>query len=707
MLIPHTRYPRFMLTIKHPILGVMDVTSYVDSWEYELGDVSGIGTGGSGADSVISILTFTLRNSGQNLYYWDEDAIIDESIPLDDLKEFPDDSKAVDLFTYLFQIEPNLARKSFSPRDQLTPWNKDAPLLYQNREVELYFADDPAKDLELLCRMYVSDIEPGRSTVRVKALDPAKMLQRAYILEKREYGSQGGVPAETVIEQIINNNVPDYANYAVTDVQPTHYDTESFPVPEQPNVETFILKREPITITGEAVDIYFTQTPIDPSLITTDGRQVTIDLSGYSELVGVELTYTYQVESFLYCPVPSQFMLTPYVPEYQSVWDAIQDIATQRGWYLGYRMVDGAWRLAFIEPPREKTIPDWTLTADHDFYTQDLATSDKDIRNLVKITYRNKATGKREAITVKDQDSIDLHSLSAMEIEEADTSNIDTTEEAFRMANSALHDLSSLTATTNIVMPLFPDIKLFDLIAVENKFISSTVDLFAVDSIRHSWSSGRLRTELVGSGKVIGGVKRWLKKETRPGRAEPITRGDIAPEQIDTDRLGRGATTTEKIAAGAITEESHFEFVAQQLDSTTSLDWVEIPNCSLSFVLLEKAIVIISGQIQTHALNSAPGHKGTGMTTDIDWWLNDTQRLWFGFQSVSSDMGGDYSNPRASASAGSNQSFTRIIELPAGDYTVSARFKASPPRDIISNDPIGNYEALVGTRGIFVAILKR
>ena len=184
-------------------------------------------------------------------------------------------------------------------------------------------------------------------------------------------------------------------------------------------------------------------------------------------------------------------MITPYEVQYKTVWEAIQDIATQRGWYLGFKMVNGEWKLSFLEPPRSKTTPDWTLTADDDIYTQDLTISAKDVRNLIKITYRDKTTGKRESVIVEDEASQARHGLMSMEIEESDTSNIDTEEEALRMANSALHDLSSQTSNTNINMPLFMDIDLFDIIAVENQFLSSTVDLFAVDSVSHSWSKGK------------------------------------------------------------------------------------------------------------------------------------------------------------------------------------------------------------------------
>ena len=118
-----------------------------------------------------------------------------------------------------------------------------------------------------------------------------------------------------------------------------------------------------------------------------------------------------------------------------------------------------------------------------------------------------------------------------------------------------------------------------------------------------------MRTDLICSGQVVGGKKRWLTKETRPGRAEPITRGDIAPEQIDTDRLGTGATTTEKIAEGAITEENVFQFQTNGFDTTNSETPVLIPNYSLEFTLNNTSIVFLSGVLGVR-LDYGPGGQG-------------------------------------------------------------------------------------------------
>lgn len=689
MLIPRTRYPKFAMYIRHPLLGRVDVTSYVDSWEFKRGDVGGIGTGGSGADSVVSILTFTLRNSGQNLYAWDANAEVDETRQIDESKEIPDSMPAKDFFAYLFGVDPELQIESFSPRANAW-WNQGEPLLDDSRKVELWESEEG--ELKLRCIMLINEVKPDKSRVKVTALDPAQILQRAYILDKKTYGTEEGTPAETVIQQIIVENAPNF-------VSPDEItSTETFDIDTNP--QTFTLQHEPISLLSVSVtDWTLTSRELSPAEYTLNGNQITINIpEDPLSMFGVTFVYIKPLD-FFYCPVPSQFMITPYEVQYKTVWEAIQDIATQRGWYLGFKMVNGEWKLSFLEPPRSKTTPDWTLTADDDIYTQDLTISAKDVRNLIKITYRDKSTGKRESVIVEDKASQARHGLMAMEIEEADTSNIDTEEEALRMANSALHDLSSQTSNTNINMPLFMDIDLFDIIAVENQFLSSTVDLFAVDSVSHSWSKGKKRTDLICSGKVVGGKKRWLTKETRPGRAEPITRGDIAPEQIDTDRLGTGATTTEKIAEGAITEENVFQFQTDGFDTTNSETPVLIPNYSLEFTLNNTSIVFLNG-VLTVKLDRGSGAFGFSSDVQgiIEWELYKdgilAESLWRGIASHSVLEEG------LSFGLVTSLSFSKALLLQAGNYQVKATFCTGFSSAYPSVVGVGN-------RSINAIVLKR
>jgi hypothetical protein len=244
----------------------------------------------------------------------------------------------------------------------------------------------------------------------------------------------------------------------------------------------------------------------------------------------------------LHCPVSPGFMVTPYEVEHQSVWDAVQKAVAQIGWFIGYRWdptID-EFRLTLMEPPRDKdaSTADFTLDYEDDIYIEDLEISDKDIRNAVRVTYRDAATGQRKYVTATNSTSIAEYGRRAMQIEEADTSLIDTEAEALRLANAAIADLSQLTSTDRITMPLLPEIDVFSGIVVNNPRTLEGEGFYAVESVRHTidYGGNRFRTEAIASGKVIGAHTRWLEMQTRPGspgepdHPTPIT--DITPGAV-------------------------------------------------------------------------------------------------------------------------------------------------------------------------------
>lgn len=246
----------------------------------------------------------------------------------------------------------------------------------------------------------------------------------------------------------------------------------------------------------------------------------------------------------LYTPVSPNYPLTTFEVDYQSVWDAIQRIAGQRGWFLGYRWDSEAhtFRLTFMEPPRTKdaSTADFSLDWNENLRVQSLDIKSADVRNVVKVTYRDKTSGKRNTVTVEDADSIAAFGggkvgRRAMEIEEADASHINSEGLALEMAHSALHDLKDLTTTSRITMPLTPAMDVFTGVTVVNPRLSSTVDFYAVESVEHAmeWSSGGFKasTEIVCSGRVIGGHGKWLRLQTRPGAAGNPVRPVDSPTQ--------------------------------------------------------------------------------------------------------------------------------------------------------------------------------
>ncbi len=246
--------------------------------------------------------------------------------------------------------------------------------------------------------------------------------------------------------------------------------------------------------------------------------------------------YVLDAPPLLYCPIPSDMTFEGMDVEYLSVWDAIQNIAKQVGWYLGYRWNGSQYALTFMEPPRGSKTVNYELGYVDDLYAEKLEIGDSEIRNSLTLTYRDKDTGKRVTLSPKDheelinQDSVDEYRLRAMQIEEGDTSLIDTQEKALHFGSLCIWDLSELSATDRVEMPLFPQLDIFDTFTLENPKTSSEEEFYSVQSIRHTLrysGTGRFRTEVIATSRVVGARSKWLQMETRPGRPfvppKPIT----------------------------------------------------------------------------------------------------------------------------------------------------------------------------------------
>lgn len=210
-----------------------------------------------------------------------------------------------------------------------------------------------------------------------------------------------------------------------------------------------------------------------------------------------------------------------YRTEWQSVWDALQDLAAQSALWLGYKYDSGtgAFRLTLLDPPRSKNTPDHQLSYLDDIYVHELDITDRNVRNVVVVEFRRDEDGERVRVTRTDPTSIANFGRRAMQIEEGSTSIIKTQAAAERFADAALADLADLTGTTRIDMPLYPQMELFDALEVTDPLVATAAQFYGVESIRHTldFDGGRFRTAVVCSGRVVGAHKRWLVMQARPG----------------------------------------------------------------------------------------------------------------------------------------------------------------------------------------------
>lgn len=205
----------------------------------------------------------------------------------------------------------------------------------------------------------------------------------------------------------------------------------------------------------------------------------------------------------------------PYRPQNCSVWDAMQQLAIQSGWYLG---VIGD-ELVFLDPPRDKVTPDVTLDTD-DAFTDDLGISDTDVRNVVRVAFVDADTRERVVVEERDQWSIDnitggIEKTSVMELDA--TSQIDTLSEAQALATRFISDMSREFASTQLNLPFLPNLWLFSVIEMTHEKFTALPRTFAVHSIHHTFDQVRRRTVVAGVGQVVGKRRAWLHLEPRPG----------------------------------------------------------------------------------------------------------------------------------------------------------------------------------------------
>lgn len=244
----------------------------------------------------------------------------------------------------------------------------------------------------------------------------------------------------------------------------------------------------------------------------------------------------------IYCPISKGFLVKEYAPEFVSVWQALQRMAIQIGWFLGYRYDPGAgaFRLTLMEPPRGKNAltADFRLTHTDDIYLQELDSTDDHVRNAVTVYYKDGETGEVKGVLAEDAASIAEYGRLPMAIGISDTEMLKTAAEAEDMATAALADLKDQFAATRINMPLLPAMDLFAGLVIQSPRVSSTEDFYGVESVEHRIEvsdDGRLtaRTEVVATGKVIGAHGRWIAMQTMPG-FKPVSGSPITQVPPDT-----------------------------------------------------------------------------------------------------------------------------------------------------------------------------
>lgn len=231
----------------------------------------------------------------------------------------------------------------------------------------------------------------------------------------------------------------------------------------------------------------------------------------------------------IYVPTSPGWVIEEFQTEVQSLLTQLTMLADQIGWNLRYRWDSGtsAYRLTLYEPDRSNTTPDYSFSASAIFDWQNLDIDISDIRNVVDVTYGDRATldcngqPTPQTETASDSSSITAYGRRWMGITLAASSQITTATEAQAMAAACLADLKEPLAAVGVEVPFFPFTELHDLYTLTADGYHLDLDTdFAVVGYRHVLSEQKCRTTLMLRGETPAGAhKRWLGMAAFPGVA--------------------------------------------------------------------------------------------------------------------------------------------------------------------------------------------
>jgi hypothetical protein len=161
------------------------------------------------------------------------------------------------------------------------------------------------------------------------------------------------------------------------------------------------------------------------------------------------------------------------------------------------------------------TIPDFTFDHDGYFSLNRVRIAKQNIRNVQQVTFQDPNNLNQRITVIRfDAASIAKNGRRFMEMTEASASPIDTVQEAANLANIALNDLSEPDVEQSAEMRYFWPIEDYDLYEFEaNNQHYDTNQKLAVSKFSHKLTRTSSRTVMETRGKPAGGIDRWLRLE--------------------------------------------------------------------------------------------------------------------------------------------------------------------------------------------------
>jgi hypothetical protein len=254
----------------------------------------------------------------------------------------------------------------------------------------------------------------------------------------------------------------------------------------------------------------------------------------------------------LYVPTSPGWVIKQFSQKREPVLDALRALAAQIGWDVRYKWRSGTsqFELHFFEPDRTKVAIDYTWDSSKYREVGAFRSTRADVRNKIEVVFSDSTalTWERPRVTVTASDATSqaAYGLRYMQIQEASSSQIDTSTEAQAMADAALADLKDPVIEQEIETEAFYAVELGDLLRFTANSVHATSDLdLAVYGFRQEFGSdGDARTTIRTRGKPCSGID-WLSMDARPsvGGIVPLV-GPDAPTGLSVTTTIKGFSLT-------------------------------------------------------------------------------------------------------------------------------------------------------------------
>ena len=223
-------------------------------------------------------------------------------------------------------------------------------------------------------------------------------------------------------------------------------------------------------------------------------------------------------------PTSPGWFLREYEQDRVKLLEAMRALALQIGWELRFRYdATDTLLLTLFDVERDATTPLHTFTPDDYEDVTAIEIAIENIRNVVVVPYFDQFGTPFTEEATAEAGSFDRFGRRYMEVQEASTSNINTSTEALALAEAIVHDLASPPVVAEKLLPLWWPAQMGDLYQFNaNGTHYDEAQLLGVVGVRHDFAQGEGKTKLSLRGKPSGAYREWLKREVG-GRRPTVT----------------------------------------------------------------------------------------------------------------------------------------------------------------------------------------